>query len=230
MKVLAIESSGNVASVAIASEEKVLAEITTDSKKTHSQTLLPMIDEILRKSECTVADMDFIAISKGPGSFTGLRIGSATAKGMAFAAEKEIVEVGTLEAMAYGVSDTTSVICPLIDARNKNVFAGFYRVNEDGDLIEVEVQQALTIDETIEKINGFEKVVLLGDGVDANKEELKEKITTAYRFVPVHLNRQRAGIVAALGMRYYEMGKAMPSSEHAPTYLRKSQAERMREQ
>ena len=141
MKVLAIESSGNVASVAIASEEKVLAEITTDSKKTHSQTLLPMIDEILRKSECTVADMDFIAISKGPGSFTGLRIGSATAKGMAFAAEKEIVEVGTLEAMAYGVSDTTSVICPLIDARNKNVFAGFYRVNEDGDLIEVEVQR-----------------------------------------------------------------------------------------
>lgn len=230
MKVLAIEASGNVASVAIASEEKILAEITTDSKKTHSQTLLPMIDEVLKKSECTVADMDFIAISKGPGSFTGLRIGSATAKGMAFAAGKDIVEVGTLEAMAYGVSDVTSVICPIIDARNKNVFTGFYRVDENGNLEEIEEQQAITLDETIEKINKYENVVLLGDGADANKEELKEKVTTNYRFVPAHLNRQRAGMVATLGIKYYEEGRAIPSNEHAPTYLRKSQAERMREQ
>lgn len=230
MKVLAIEASGNVASVAVANEEKILAEITTDSKKTHSQTLLPMIDEVLKKSELTVGDMDFIAISKGPGSFTGLRIGSATAKGMALAANKKIVEVGTLEAMAYGVSDVDAVICPMLDARNKNVFTGFYRVKEDGALEEVDEQQAITLEEAIEKLNGFDKVVLLGDGADAYKEELKEKLTIKYRFVPAHLNRQRAGMVATLGIRYYNEGKAIDSQQHAPTYLRKSQAERMREQ
>ncbi len=230
MKVLAIEASGNVASVAVASEEKILAEITTDSKKTHSQTLLPMIDEVLRKCEYSVADMDFIAISKGPGSFTGLRIGSATAKGMAFAADKKIVEVGTLEAMAYGVSDMEAIICPLIDARNKNVFTGFYKIKEDGALEEIDEQQAITLDEAIDKLNGYDKVVLLGDGADAYKEELKERITAECRFVPAHLNRQRAGMVATLGMRYYNEGKAIDSDRHAPTYLRKSQAERMREQ
>lgn len=230
MKVLAIEASGNVASVAVASEEKILAEITTDSKKTHSQTLLPMIDEVLKKTEYSVADMDFIAISKGPGSFTGLRIGSATAKGMAFAANKKIVEVGTLEAMAYGISDIDAVICPMIDARNKNVFTGFYRIIADGTLEEVGEQQAITLDEAIAKLNEYDKVVLLGDGADANKEELKEKLTVTYRFVPAHLNRQRAGMVATLGIQYYNQGKAIDSDQHAPTYLRKSQAERMREQ
>lgn len=230
MKVLAIEASGNVASVAVASEEKILAEITTDSKKTHSQTLLPMIDEVLKKTECSVDDMDFIAISKGPGSFTGLRIGSATAKGMAFAANKQIVEVGTLEAMAYSISDVNCVICPLIDARNKNVFTGFYRVKEDGALEEVDEQQAITLDEAIDKMNAFDKVVLLGDGADVYKATLMEKLNNSYRFVPAHLNRQRAGMVATLGMRYYNEGKAIDSDKHAPTYLRKSQAERMREQ
>lgn len=230
MKVLAIEASGNVASVAVANEEKILAEITTDSKKTHSQTLLPMIDEVLKKSESSVADMDFIAISKGPGSFTGLRIGSATAKGMAFAANKKIVEVGTLEAMAYGVSDIDAVICPMLDARNKNVFTGFYKVKADGALEEVDEQQAITLDEAIDKLNSFDKVVLLGDGADAYREILMEKLTASYRFVPAHLNRQRAGMVATLGFRYYNEGKAIDSDKHAPTYLRKSQAERMREQ
>lgn len=230
MKVLAIEASGNVASVAVASEEKILAEITTDSKKTHSQTLLPMIDEVLKKSESSVADMDFIAISKGPGSFTGLRIGSATAKGMAFAANKKIVEVGTLEAMAYGVSDMDAVICPMLDARNKNVFTGFYGVKADGRLEEIDEQQAITLDEAIEKLNRYEKVVLLGDGADAYKEILMEKLSVSYRFVPAHLNRQRAGMVATLAMRYYNEGKAIDSDKHTPTYLRKSQAERMREQ
>ncbi len=230
MKVLAIEGSGNVASIAIANDEKILVELTTDSKKTHSQTLLPMIDEAFNKAECEIADMDYIAISKGPGSFTGLRIASATAKGMALAAKKEIVEVGTLEAMAYGVWDLESVICPILDARNKNVFTGFYKIDEEKGLEEIEGQQAITISETIEKLNSFEKVVLLGDGADAYKEELKEKLTTNYSFVPFHLNRQRAAMVATLSMKYFEQGRSIASKEHAPTYLRKSQAERMREQ
>lgn len=230
MKVLAIEASGNVASVAVATEEKVLTEITTDSKKTHSQTLLPMIDEALTKAESTVKDIDFIAISKGPGSFTGLRIGSATAKGMAFAAGKEIVEVGTLEAMAYGVMDTQSVICPILDARNRNVFTGFYSLGKDGALEALEEQQAITIDETIEKINGYNKVVVLGDGADAYKEELQNKVVSELQFAPIQLNRQRSANVAALGIRYYQEGKVVSSREHVPTYLRKSQAERMREQ
>ena len=132
--------------------------------------------------------------------------------------------------MAYSISDVNCVICPLIDARNKNVFTGFYRVKEDGALEEVDEQQAITLDEAIDKMNAFDKVVLLGDGADVYKAILMEKLNNSYRFVPAHLNRQRAGMVATLGMRYYNEGKAIDSDKHAPTYLRKSQAERMREQ
>ena len=134
MYILAIESSGNVASVAIAGKEKILAEYTVNIGKTHSQTLLPMIDRVLGDAEMSVNDMSAIAISRGPGSFTGLRIGSATAKGLAASAEIPIVDVPTLEALAVGVGNAGGrLICPVIDARRNEVYTALYEeaVGED---------------------------------------------------------------------------------------------------
>ena len=124
MKLLAIDSSGLVASVAVATEDALLAEYTINYKKTHSQTLLPMLAEIVRMVEADMSEIDAIAVAAGPGSFTGLRIGSATAKGLGLALDKPIVPVPTLEGLAYNLSGTDRLICPMMDARRNQVYTG----------------------------------------------------------------------------------------------------------
>ena len=131
MKIIAIDSSGLVATVAIMEENNLIAEYTIHYKKTHSQTLLPMLDEIKKMIELDLAEIDAIAIAKGPGSFTGLRIGSATAKGLGLALNKPIIEVSTLEGLAYGMYGTSNVICPIMDARRNQVYTGFYEFKEE---------------------------------------------------------------------------------------------------
>ncbi len=127
MYILAIESSGNVASAAVAEDSKILAEYTVNIGKTHSQTLLPMIDRVLTDAEMSVNDVSAIAVSRGPGSFTGLRIGSATAKGLAASAGIPIADVPTLEALAVGVGNAGGrLICPVIDARRNEVYTALY--------------------------------------------------------------------------------------------------------
>ena len=126
MKILAIESSAITASVAIVDEENVIAEYTINHKKTHSQTLLPMIDEICAMTETEVDDIDAIAVSVGPGSFTGLRIGVATAKGIALSKDKPMIAVPTLEGLAYNLVGTSKVIVPIMDAKRKHVYSGIY--------------------------------------------------------------------------------------------------------
>ena len=126
MKILGIESSSMVASVALVTDDITMAEYTVNFKKTHSQTLLPMIDEIVRMLELDLSEVDAIAVSGGPGSFTGLRIGSATAKGLGLALHKPLIHIPTLDAMAYGLSGTSSLLCPIIDARRNQVYTGLY--------------------------------------------------------------------------------------------------------
>ena len=128
MKILALDSSGLVASVSIVTEESVLAEYTLNFKKTHSQTLLPMLNEIVRRVELDLNQIDAIAISSGPGSFTGLRIGSATAKGLGLALNKPIIPVPTLEGLAYNLFGTEKVVCPMMDARRNQVYTALYEV------------------------------------------------------------------------------------------------------
>ena len=143
MKVLAIESSAVTASVAIMTEDTLIAEYTINYKKTHSQTLLPMIDEICRMTETDVSDIDIVAVSDGPGSFTGLRIGAATGKGIALAKNKPMVAVPTLEAMAYNLIGDDRLICPVMDARRKHLYTGLYRFN--GGKLEVVSKQCLIL-------------------------------------------------------------------------------------
>jgi tRNA threonylcarbamoyl adenosine modification protein YeaZ len=230
MKILVLDSSGMVASVAIMEDNNLIGEYTINHKKTHSQTLLPMLDEVVKMTETNLEEIDAIAIAKGPGSFTGLRIGSATAKGLGLALDKPIVAVPTVDALAYNLYQTEAYLCPIIDARRNNVYTGLYAW-ENGEFQIIKEQCAQSIEETIELVNSFESpVIFLGDGVPVFRELILEKATVSVSFAPAHLSRQRAGAVGSLAMEYYKKGIIESADEHEPDYLKKSQAEREREE
>ena len=229
MRIMGIESSSLVASVAIVEDETTMAEYTVNFKKTHSQTLLPMIDEMVKLLEIDLSTVDAIAVSGGPGSFTGLRIGSATAKGLGLALHKPLIHVPTLDATAYNLYGTEALICPIMDARRNQVYTGIYRFRESFEI--VHGQDAMDIDELIGILNSMgEPVIFLGDGVPVFRSRIEETLTVRALFAPAHVNRQRASAVAALGAVYFKEGKTETAMEHKPDYLRKSQAEREREE
>ncbi len=228
MRILALDSSGLVATVAILEDEQMIAEYTVNYKKTHSQTLLPMLDEIVKMTEFDLSTIDAIAVAGGPGSFTGLRIGAATAKGLGFALNKPLIHVPTVDGMAYGLYGYSGLICPIMDARRNQVYTGLYRFTE-GEFQVVEEQMAISVSELIEKLNAYgEKVTFLGDGVPVYRNQFENGLTGEYAFAPAHLNRQRAAAVGALGMKYFQEGKVESARDHRPDYLRLSQAERER--
>lgn len=227
MKILALDSSGLVASVAVAEDDVLTAEYTVNYKKTHSQTLLPMLQAVKDMIELDLSTVDAIAVAAGPGSFTGLRIGSATAKGLALAMECPIVEVKTVEGLAYNLYGTDKVVCPLMDARRNQVYTGLYEVS-DGIRV-LKDQCAVDVADIIAAVNELgREVIFLGDGVPVYKEQLENGVKVPYFFAPAHMNRQRAGSVAALGEIYFKEGKTVPAAAHQPIYLRLSQAERER--
>lgn len=229
MKILGIDSSGIVASAAIADEKNIIAEFTVNNKQTHSQTLLPMIDMVVKMSGVQLEEVDAIAVAAGPGSFTGLRIGSSTAKGLGLALKKPIVPIPTLDGLAYRLAETDGIICPIMDARRNQVYTGIYRFEQEFEV--VMEQDAMDMGELIEKLNGMgERVIFLGDGVPVHEKKIRELMTVPFDLAPAHMNRQRAASVAALGAVYFAEGKIETAAEHGPDYLRKSQAEREREE
>lgn len=257
MRILALDSSGLVASVAVAEaegeEEQLIAEYTVNyaqrlscdgsackadgmrplkGKKTHSQTLLPMLDELLRMSEFRMESVDAIAVASGPGSFTGLRIGSATAKGLGLALGKPVIAVPTLEGLAYNLCGTENIVCPIMDARRGQVYTGIYEFREN-ELKVLEGQMAAPIEELGQKLFCYNrKITFLGDGVPIFREALKERILKGkdISFAPCNMNRQRAASIAALGLLYYREGRFETAAEHKPEYLRLPQAERERKE
>lgn len=234
MKILGLDSSGLVASAAIVEDDILLAEFTTNYKKTHSQTLLPMLEEIRQMLGIEMTDLDAIAIAAGPGSFTGLRIGAATAKGLGLALNKPLVEVPTLEGLAYNLCGCRQLVCPLMDARRNQVYTGIYEFEKNNTAFELKTvvgQCAVDITEIIQKLNVLNReVIFLGDGVPVYKKVIEERLTVPYTFAASNNNRQRAASVAALGAVYYAAGKTVTAAEHQPEYLRKSQAEREQEE
>lgn len=227
MRILGIESSSLVASVAIVTDDVMTAEYTVNYKKTHSQTLLPMIDAMAQMLELDLATVDAIAVSAGPGSFTGLRIGSATAKGLGLALNKPLIHVPTVDAMAYNLCGVSGLICPIMDARRNQVYTGVYRFEDE--FVTIREQCAISLNELIDYLNEMgEKVTFLGDGIPVSRDAIEALLKVPYKFAPAHMNRQRAGAVAVLGGIYYEQGKTETAAEHAPDYLRLSQAERER--
>lgn len=232
MKILALDSSGLVASVAVLEDEILIGEYTINYKKTHSQTLLPMLDQIKKEVELDLDTIDYIAVAGGPGSFTGLRIGSATAKGLGLALGKDIVSVPTVDALAYNFCGTDKLVCPLMDARRNQVYTGIYSF-EKGEMKVKLAQCAISVEEMIEQVNHLaevekKEVVYLGDGVPVYREKLMEMTKAEYQFAPAHMNRQKAGAVASLAQVYAKEGRIQTAMEHEPIYLRLSQAERER--
>lgn len=227
MRILALESSGLVASVAVVEDSQTIAEYTVNYKKTHSQTLLPMLDEVAKMTDLDLATVDAIAVSGGPGSFTGLRIGSATAKGLGLALKKPLVHVPTLEGLAWNLAGASSLVCPIMDARRSQVYTGLYKVEEE--LLVVADQRAIAVDDLIKELNERnEHVTFLGDGVPVYYDRLEEGLTVPHSYASAHSNRQRGASVAELGMRYFKEGKITTPEDYKPEYLRQSQAERER--
>ncbi len=234
MKILALDSSGLVASAALVEDDKLIAEYTIQYKKTHSQTLLPMLAQIRDMVELDVNTVDAIAVAAGPGSFTGLRIGSATAKGLAFALDKPIVPVPTVDGLAYQMYGSDALVCPIMDARRSQVYTGIYEFvyREDKyDMNVIKEQCAVSFEEIAEALNGLGRnVIFLGDGVPVFRERMAEVMQVPYSLAPAHRNRQSAACIAALGSLYYAQGRMENGAEHAPVYLRLSQAEREQEE
>lgn len=232
MKILALDSSSLTASVAIVEDDITIAEYTVNYKKTHSQTLLPMLDEIVKMTEQDLQEMDAIALAAGPGSFTGLRIGSATAKGLAQALNKPIVPVPTVDGLAANLYGTDKVVCPLMDARRNQTYTGLYEFVRKEDSYRMHClkeQCAVDLTEILTAINELgREVIFLGDGVPVFKESIREQLAVPYSFAPNTCNRQNAAAVAWVGMQLFKKGICESAVSHAPEYLRLSQAERER--
>ena len=242
MKILALDSSGNVATVAILEDEVLKAEYTIDYKKTHSQTLLPMLNEIKGMTETDLSTIDAIAVAAGPGSFTGLRIGSATAKGLGLALQKPIISVPTTEGLAYNLYGHNGLICPIMDARRNQVYTGLYGFISTGEecedcdgkemhyeFVRIAETSAMGVEELCDILNERgEEVIFLGDAVPVYAEKIRSALKVPFSFAPAHLCRQHAGSIAAVGMEYLAAGKVQSAAEHSPNYYRTSQAERER--
>ena len=225
MIILGIDSSTKTASVSICDNDKVIVDFTLNHKRTHSEKLLEMIDMALKTSQLDISDIDAFSVTKGPGSFTGLRIGLATIKGLCHALNKPCYLASTISALFESVNNEYSkniIYAPIMDARRNEVYAGAFlngeRIIEDS---------ALPVTEFIDKLNEFacEKIVFTGDGVYPNKEIIKEKLGDKASFAPEHLiNGCGAGVVKAA----LKENKKVTYENILPSYLRPSQAERMK--
>ncbi len=237
MKVLALDTSGLVCTVAVTEDERLLSEFSIQHKITHSELLLPMMEQIRDRISLDMNTIDAVVVSAGPGSFTGLRIGAATAKGLCLALGKPLVAIPTLDALAYNMYGNENVICPMMDARRSQVYTGIYtfvpeKENEKQKEVTYKMktimpQAAMSVEEIAEKLNTIGKtVVLLGDGIPVYRDKLDDMLKVDYVIAPAHANRQRAAALAVLGTSYVRKGRFADLDSFAPEYLRASQAER----
>ncbi|MBE5831745.1 MAG: tRNA (adenosine(37)-N6)-threonylcarbamoyltransferase complex dimerization subunit type 1 TsaB [Butyrivibrio sp.] len=237
MKILGIDTSGLVGAVAIADGDLLLSQFSIQYKTTHSEILMPMLDDVCKKIHLDLKSIDAIAVAKGPGSFTGLRIGSATAKGLALALDKPIIPIPTVDGIAYNLYGVEKIICPMMDARRNQVYTGLYTFvagTPEGKSLErkfemqiIHEQFATSVEDIASRINEIGKpVVLLGDGVPVYRDQIDKLLKVPYSIAPMHQNRQNAAALVSLAMQYASEGRMVSADEFAPDYLRLSQAER----
>lgn len=225
MKVLGIDTATESATCAVIDDNKLLGEITFNHKKQHSVIIMPMVDLILKNLQIDIKDIDGFAISKGPGSFTGLRIGAANIKGLCQALDKPFAGISSLDALAYNMAYSEGIICPILDALRENVYTALYKF-ENCKLVKLSDYSIEAVDNLIEKLNSQnQKVHFIGDGTYKYKEKLEKGIVSA-DFAPAHMNLVKAGTIAELGMAKLKAGYKEDLYSFAPFYLRKSQAER----
>ena len=224
MLICSVDSSATPASVCLFEDDKIVAEYYLNTGFTHSQTLMAMLESVLKISGKRADDIDLYAVNSGPGSFTGVRIGVSAVKGMAYAQDKPCVEVSTLESMAYNFLDSHTIVCACMDARRKQVYHGLFRV--DGDRIERLCEdKAIAIEELLSGLPNGEEIILVGDGAELVYQSAEEP---AVKLAPPNLRYQRASSVALAAVETYNRGEAVSPAALMPRYLRLSQAERER--
>lgn len=227
IRILALDSTAEVSSVCVCEGERLVCEITVNTGNTHSQTLLPAVEQTLKMAEMTVNDIDVFACSTGPGSFTGVRIGVATIKGIAYGKNKPCVSVSTLEALAYNLIGNNGVICPVMNARRSQVYNALFEC-EGGTLNRICDDRALAIAELDEELDVISKPIYLsGDGYGITESGFKK---TKVSYVPERQRYQNAYSVAQIALKKYELGEYVDDASLVPIYLRPSQAERERQE
>ena len=228
MIVLSVDSSSLVTTVALLKDEYVLGEYLLNFKREHSVILMEKVEMLLKDCEIDIDDVDGFVVSKGPGSFTGLRIGMATIKGLSMGSNKPYVSISSLDALANSLSNFDGIICPIMDALRDSVFTSFYK-NIDGKLTMISDYCALSLDELATILNEKgENVIFTGDGVSKNREFLEKNIKNVY-FAPDHLSIIRASSLGEIGMKMLKAG-IHDDIDSAPLYLKKPQAVRELEQ
>lgn len=225
MTILAIDSSAKAASVCIANEEKIIGEFFINTSLTHSQTLMPMTEQLLKNTELTIDDVDAIAVNAGPGSFTGVRIGVAAAKGLAFPKNLPCVSVSTLESMAYNLLGTDCVVCAVMDARCSQVYNAMFRIK--GETVErLTDDRALSLSDLLLKFKQTdERILIVGDGAEITYDFLKNEASNAV-LAPKNRRTQTASSVALAAFQKLFEGKTQTAAELMPIYLRLPQAQR----
>jgi len=224
MIVLSVDSSSKVATVALLNDDALIGEYILNDKKENSVLLMPMIEKLLKDCNLTVDDIDGFVVSKGPGSFTGLRIGMATIKGLSLGLNKPYISISSLDSLAYSISPFHGIICPIMDALRENVYTALFK-NENEKLEKILDYTPLDLDDLINILNEKdEEVMFIGDGLIKHKDYLKENFSKSH-FAPNHLNIVHASSLGELGLELLKNGiYDDPSS--APVYLKKPQAER----
>lgn len=226
MKILAVETSSSVAAVAVMDNGVLLGEYVLNHKMTHSEKLVPLITELMENLQLKPQDIDIYAVSTGPGSFTGLRIGIVTIKAIAYATKKPVVGIPTLDALAFNIPLCEPLIAPIMDARNSQVYSAVYKW-EKGVLNNVTGYLAVHISELAEILKGKnQRVIFVGDAVPVHRKYLEGELGTNSEFAPAHLLLQRASSVAEAAYFKALKGEMLDCFELVPFYLRKSQAER----
>lgn len=226
MLILALESSAKAASVALMEDENLIAQYSQCSGLTHSRTLLPMLEDMLKNTEKKIADVDLIAVAHGPGSFTGIRIGVSTVKGLAWAAQKSCVGVSTLEAMAWHGASSGGLICPVMDARRSQVYNALFEIDDDARPKRLTEDRAISLSELAQELRADgREPLLVGDGAKLTYDYLTQA-GLACRMAPANLVYQSAW---GVGMAALDK-KPGNADDLLPVYLRLSQAERERQE
>ena len=223
MLTLAFDTSTKTASVALLKGEILLIEQFINTGKNHGETLLPAIENILTIAGIGIAEIGLLAVTVGPGSFTGLRVGASSAKGLAFSKGTPIVGVSTLDALAANVTSGSMKICPMLDARKKEVYAALYRISETGFPERITDEQVISPEILLADMD--EEILCLGDGAIAYGDLIRLKMSDKAHFVPGPLNYIRASSVGLIGLKKFHDGDSLNSLKLTPRYLRLSEAE-----
>lgn len=230
MLILAIDSATPVAGVALLNGEKLIKEEFSNYKKTHSETLMLMVDRVLKECECTIQQVDVFAVTTGPGSFTGLRIGLAAVKGLGMATGKPVTGVSTLDTLAHNICGSDALVCPLLDARKQEVYCGFYDVTGAipyalSEILACSPAEFVVKAREIAREKNKDRIALLGDGYYPYAQFFQEELANKLQIPPPHLMLPRASALGSLGLKKAHQGEFEDIFKLRPSYIRLSEAE-----